>query len=186
MRLWIRLAAVPLLLLAALPALSQVRGPVLTKADEYAVLFGRVWTARELSWVAAGICVLLVFCGWPRGMAWRRYLPEVVFRGLFLTSVLVAPVFSVLLFPAGLLAAILPRTFWGRIVAIVLGILPILVHLADDTVFRMYLAPNSAYEGSPDPGLLLLATGVAFLVLMASASRSDRPPVLSPQAPSAS
>lgn len=184
MRLWIRLAAV--LLLTALPVQSQVRGPVLTKADEYAVLFGRVWSSRDLSWVAVGICLLLVFCGWPRGMAWRRYLPEIVFRGLFLASVLVAPVFSVLLFPAGLLAAFLPRTFWGRIVAIVLGMLPILVHLADDTVFRMYLAPRSAYEGGPDPGLLSLASGAAFLVLMASASRPDRSQVLSPPAPSAS
>jgi hypothetical protein len=195
MRLWVRLAVVLLLLLTALPILSQVgpassepvHAPVLNKADEYLVLFGREWSHRDLSLVALGICLLLAFSGWPRGVAWWRYLPEIVFRVLFLTSVLVAPVFAVVLFPAGLLAAFLPRTFWERLVAIVLGLLPILVHLGTiGAAFQMHLAPASAYRGGLDPGLLVLGSGVAFIVLMASAPHPDPPPVLSPQAPSVS
>jgi hypothetical protein len=145
--------------------------------DEYLVLFGRVWTRRDLYWVGLGLWLLLAVRGRPRGArfvsaeersrAWRRYLPGVVFRALFLASVLLAPVLSVLLFPAGLLAAFPPKQTWARVSAMMLGLLPLLIFLgALATAFAIHLA--SARSGVQwSAAAPVLATAAAFAVLMA-------------------
>jgi hypothetical protein len=145
--------------------------------DEYLVLFNRVWIRRDLYWMGLGLWLLLAVRGRPRGarfmsaeersQAWRRHLPGVLFRALFLASVLLAPVLSVLLYPAGLLAAFPPKQTWARVSAIVLGLLPVLIFLgALRVAFAIHMASTKAglQWGTLAP---VLATAVVFAVLLA-------------------
>jgi hypothetical protein len=145
--------------------------------DEFLVLFDRVWTRRDLYWMGLGLWLLLAFRGRPRGTrfetaeersrAWRRHLPGVLFRALFLAAVLLSPVLSVLLYPLGLLAAFPPKQTWARISAIVLGILPLLIFLgALSEAFAIDMASTKAglQWGTLAP---VLATFLGFAILMA-------------------
>ncbi|MES1243204.1 MAG: M28 family metallopeptidase [Acidobacteriota bacterium] len=145
--------------------------------DEFLVLFGRVWIRRDLYWMGLGLWLLLAVRGRPRGMrfesaeersrAWRRHLPGVLFRALFLAAVLLTPVLSVLLFPAGLLAAFPPRRTWARVAAVVLGLLPLLVFFgALGVAFAVHMASTKAglQWGALAP---VLATAMVFAVLLA-------------------
>ncbi len=144
--------------------------------DEFLVLFNRVWIRRDLYWMGIGLWLILAFRGRPRGAkfetaeersrAWRRHLPGVLFRALFLAAVLLSPVLSVLLFPLGLLAAFPPKRTWVRISAIVLGLLPLLIFLgALGEAFAIGLASTTAglNWGTLAP---VLATGLVFAILM--------------------
>jgi hypothetical protein len=145
--------------------------------DEFLVLFNRVWSRRDLYWLGIGLWLLLAFRGRPRGArfataeersrAWRRHLPGVLFRALFLAAVLLSPVLSVLLFPVGLLAAFPPKKTWARISAVVLGLLPLLIFGgALGVAFAIHMASTKAglQWGTLAP---VLATAVAFAVLLA-------------------
>jgi hypothetical protein len=153
--------------------------------DEYLVLFNRVWIRRDLYWMGLGFWLLLAFRGRPRGArfasaeersrAWRSHLPGVLFRALFLASVLLAPVLAVLLYPAGLLAAFPPKQTWARVTAVVLGLLPLLVFLgALGVAFAMHLASTKSGVrwGAIVP---VLATVVAFVFLLAGRKSPVQP-----------
>jgi hypothetical protein len=143
--------------------------------DEYLVLFNRVWIRRDLYWMGLGLWLLLAFRGRPRGArfataeersrAWRVHLPGFLFRALFLASVLLSPVLSVLLFPAGLLAAFPPKQAWARVSAVVLGLLPLLLFAgALGVAFAIDMASTKAglQWGTLAP---VLAAAVAFSIL---------------------
>jgi hypothetical protein len=108
--------------------------------DRYLSAFGRVWLQRDLLWGGFLLWVLLVFRGRPgrwrgasateHGRQMRSYLPGYLFRGLLLLALFLAPVFSVLLFPAAALALAPPRRAWMKALWIVLGLLPLLLFLA--------------------------------------------------------
>lgn len=145
--------------------------------DEFLVLFDRVWIRRDLYWLGIGLWLILAFRGRPRGArfvsaeersrAWRRHLPGVLFRALFLAAVLLSPVLSVLLFPAGLLAAFPPKRPRVRMAAIVLGLLPLLIFAgALRVAFAIGMASTRAglQWGTLAP---VLATAVVFAILMA-------------------
>jgi hypothetical protein len=105
--------------------------------SEYLVLFGRVWTRRDLVWLGFLVWMLLVWRGLPgrwrqrpvreRRQAGRAYLPGFAFRMLFLVSVFLIPTFmTLLLLPVALVALVGPaRTGVGRRVSCLLGGLPI-------------------------------------------------------------
>jgi hypothetical protein len=108
--------------------------------DRYLVACGRVWLRRDLIWAGFLLWALLVFRGRPgrwrggsaeeHGRQMARYLPGFLFRVLLLLAILLAPVFSVLLLPAAVLALLPPRPGWLRALWIVLGVLPLLCLLA--------------------------------------------------------
>jgi hypothetical protein len=145
--------------------------------DQYLVLFNRVWIRRDLYWVGFGVWLLLAWRGRPRGarfasaeeksQAWRRHLPGFLFRALFLVSVLLAPVLSVLLLPAGLLAAFPPKQTWARVSVVVLGLLPLMIFLgALEVAFALHVA--STRSGVQwETVLPVLATAAAFAIVMA-------------------
>jgi hypothetical protein len=144
--------------------------------DEYLVLVNRVWIRRDLYWLGLGLWLLLAVRGRPRGArfatveersrAWRLHLPGVLFRALFLASVLLSPVLSVLLFPAGLLAAFPPKQIWARVSAVVLGLVPLLLFAgALGEAFAIDMASTKAglQWGTLAP---VLATAAAFTFLL--------------------
>ena len=102
--------------------------------DQYLVLFGRVWLRRDLMWAGFLLWALLVLRGRPgrwrgssaaeHGRQMRSYLPGFLFRLLLLLAIFLAPVFSVLLVPAAILALVPPRPVWVRILWIAAGLLP--------------------------------------------------------------
>lgn len=171
-----RMEAWTIAVTAAVRRMDRLAGrPV--QDDEFLVLFDRVWIRRDLYWAGIGLWLLLAFRGRPRGArfetsaersrAWRRHLPGVLFRALFLAAVLLSPVLSVLLFPAGLLAAFPPKRTWARISGIVLGLLPLLIFAgALGVAFAIDLASTEAglQWGTLAP---VLATAVVFAVLVA-------------------
>src|SRR6185369_5027436 len=120
---------------AAVRRLDRLAGRPLPE-DLYLVVFGRVWLRRDLYWVGFLLWGLLVFRHRPRRAVWagetpeerrrrqRAGLPGFVFRMLFLAVVFVVPVFSVLLYPAALLAHVPPRKPLRRGLWIVLGLSP--------------------------------------------------------------
>jgi hypothetical protein len=136
--------------------------------------------------------VLLLFRGRPgrwrfasaeeRAREGRRYLPGLVFRLLFLLAVLLAPVLSVLLFPAALLAAFPPRKTWARILAVLAGLLPLLIYAAALTfALAAHLASRKAgFLGGWPAAVLIPGAAVAFVFLMVSRSR---PATLQPAPP---
>jgi hypothetical protein len=153
--------------------------------DEFLVLFNRVWIRRDLYWAGLGLWLLLAVRGRPRGArfasaeersrAWRLHLPGVLFRALFLASVLLSPVLSVLLFPAGLLAAFPPKQTWARISAAVLALVPLLLFAGALWVaFAIGMASTKAglQWGTLAP---VLATAAAFSFVLARRGTTARP-----------
>lgn len=106
--------------------------------SEYLVLFGRVWTRRDLIWMGFFVWMLLVWRGLPgrwrqrpaqeRRQAGRAYLPGFAFRMLFLVSIFLIPTFmALLLLPVAIVALVGPaRTGVWRRVSCLLGVLPAL------------------------------------------------------------
>jgi peptidase M28-like protein len=123
---------------AAVRRLDALAGRPLPE-DQYLVAFGRVWLRRDLLWAGFLLWTLLVFRGRPgrrrggsaadHGRQMRAYLPGFLFRVLLLLAIFFAPVFSVLLLPAAVLALIPPRPVWARLIWIAAGILPLLCFL---------------------------------------------------------
>jgi hypothetical protein len=106
--------------------------------SEYLVLFGRVWSRRDLVWMGFLVWMVLVWRGLPgrwrqrpvqeRRQAGQAYLPGFAFRMLFLVSVFLIPTFmTLLLLPMAMVALVGPaRTGVGRRVRCFLGVLPAL------------------------------------------------------------
>lgn len=159
--------------------------------DEYLAAFGRVWLRREIYWAGLAIWIVLVFRGRPgrwrqtsseeRVRQGRRYVPGFLFRVLFLAAVFLAPVLSVLLFPAGLLAAFPPKRTWARVLAVFAGLLPLLVYLASlGAAFSLHLASwEAGFQGGWLAAALLLGTAAAFLFLMTARRQTASPPASS-------
>lgn len=146
--------------------------------DEYLAAFGRVWLRREIYWIGLAIWIVMVFRGARHG---RRYVPGYLFRVLFLAAVFLAPVFSVLLFPAGLLASFPPKRTAARVLAIFVGLLPLLVYLASlGFAFAVRLASwKAGFQGGWSAAALLLGTAAAFVFVMSARRRAANPPASS-------
>jgi Peptidase family M28 len=150
--------------------------------DQYLVLFDRVWLRRDLLWIGFLIWVALVFTGRRPGR-WRGataddkarqqriYLPGYIFRLLLLLALFLAPVFSVLLLPAALVA-LLPerwrRPRWLCWLWILVGLLPLLAWLgALAGAFALHLATwRAGFLAGWPTALLLLATFAAWTVMI--------------------
>ena len=141
--------------------------------DEYLAAFGRVWLRREIYWIGLAIWIVLVF----RGARHGRHMPGYLFRVLFLAAVFLAPVLSVLLFPAGLLAAFPPRRSWTRVLAILAGLLPLLIYLASlGFAFAVRLASwRAGFQGGWHAAALLLGTAAAFVFVMTRRQAASPP-----------
>jgi len=171
---------------AAVRRMDKLAGRPISE-DEYLAAFGRVWLRRELYWIGLAIWIVLVFRGRPgrwrqtpseeRVRQGRRFVPGFLFRVLFLAAVFLVPVLSVLLFPAGLLAAFPPKRTWARVLALLAGFLPLLIYLASLWVaFSVGLASSKAgFQGGWLAAVLLLGTAAAFLLLMTARRQPPTP-----------
>jgi hypothetical protein len=143
--------------------------------DRYLVLLGRVWPRRDLLWVGFLVWVLLVFRGRPgrwrgasaeeHGRQMRTYLPGFLFRGLLLLAIFLAPVFSVLLLPASVLALFPPRRGGARALWILLGVLPFLLYLGALGMAFQAGAASGFQRGWP-AAVLIPATLLAYGLMM--------------------
>ncbi|HZF11819.1 MAG TPA: M28 family metallopeptidase [Thermoanaerobaculia bacterium] len=175
---------------AAVRRLDRLAGRPLPE-DRYLVVFGRVWLPRDLYWIGFLLWGLLVVRNRPRrrpeaeaeqnrreGRAWRqRALPGFLFRLLFLVSVFLAPIFSVLLYPAVLLAHFPPRRGYGRVLWIVLGLAPVALLL----YAILYAFAAEAVRGLAPGGEVVFVAGAlvayaAYIVLVVSPRGADRIP----------
>jgi hypothetical protein len=121
---------------ATVRRLDRLAGPPIPE-DQYLVAGGRVFLRRDLLQIGFVLWVALVFRGIPgrwRGATAeqrlrqrRRYLPGFVFRALLLVALFTAPILSVLLLPAAVLALFPPRRTALRVLWAVLGLLPLLI-----------------------------------------------------------
>lgn len=143
--------------------------------DQWLAAAGRVWLRRDLYWVGFVLWALLVARGLPgrfRGTAaaerrrkGRVYLPGFAFRAAFLLAVLATPVFSVLLWPAALLALVPSRHRAVRAVQLVLGLLPAVVWLGAIAAAAARGEVTGWALGLPATALLAAALGsYGFLV----------------------
>lgn len=147
--------------------------------DQYLVFFDRVWLRRDLLWIGFPLWVALVFAGRRPGR-WRGatvdekarqqriYLPGYIFRLLLLLVLFLAPVFSVLLLPAVLVALLPERWYRPRWLWILIGLLPFLLYLgtlAGTLALRLARWRAGFLPGWPT-ALLLLATFAAWTVMM--------------------
>ncbi len=149
--------------------------------DQYLALFGRVWSRRELYWLALAVWVLLVFQGLPgrwraagsteRRRRGRDYLPGFAMRLLLLACIMLLPVFTVvLLLPAALVAALPIGWRPGLRPAIAIAVAPALLTL----VALVVMTAQGQVEGfglSPVAALLLGACLVAQLAWIGRTSR---------------
>ncbi len=114
---------------AAVRRLDHLAGRPIPE-DQYLVVFGKVWLRRDLCWVGFLLWVALVLGHRRRdlrdGRDGRKGSDPAafVFRMLFLAVIFILPVFSVLLYPAALLAQAPPRRAAQRGLWIVLGLAP--------------------------------------------------------------
>lgn len=160
---------------AAVRRLDRLAGRPLSD-DEYLVAGGRVWLRRDLYWAGFLLWALLVLHFRPRRRdlaaetpearlaRQRAGLPGFAFRMLFLGAVFVAPVFSLLLYPAALLAHLPPRRPAQRLLWIALGVAPALLLLGA----ILYAHARRLVGGWALPGfatLLLAGAFAAWVVL---------------------
>lgn len=166
-------------LAAAVRQLDGLAGRPLPE-DRYLVLFGRVWPRRDLLWAGFLLWVLLVFRGRPgrwrgtsaaeHGRQMRTYLSGFLFRVLLLLALFLAPVFSVVLFPAAALALVPPRRNWTRAVSIAVGVLPFLFYLG---ALGMALEGGAAsgFKGGWGVAVLIPATLLTYALTVVRSSR---------------
>jgi hypothetical protein len=158
---------------SAVRRLDRLAGRPLPE-DQFLVAFDRVWLRRDLYWMGFLLWGFLVFRHRPRTWAGeipaerrrrqRAGLPGFVFRMLLLAAIFVAPVFSVLLYPAALLAHIPPRKPLQRGFWIVLGLGPtalLLLAIAGAAALDFV----RGYALGPFVTLLLAGTLAAWTVL---------------------
>ncbi len=167
---------------AAVRRLDVLAGRPLPE-DRYLVLFRRVWLRRDLIWIGFLLWVLLVFRGRPgrwrgtravdRAGQMRAYLPGFLFRLLLLLAIFLAPVFSVLLLPAAVLALFPPRPPWARAVWIAAGLLPLLVFLAvlGMAVGLTIASLDGGFQGGAPAAVLIPATLAAYAWTIARGPR---------------
>jgi hypothetical protein len=163
---------------AAVRRLDTLPGRPLPE-DQYLVLFGRVWLRRDLIWIGFLLWALLVFRGRPgrwrgvspaeHGRQMRAYLPGFLFRLFLLLAIFLAPVFSVLLLPAAILALVPPRAAWARAVWIAAGSLPIAIFLAalGIAVASRIATLDAGFQGGLAAAVLIPATLAAYAWMIA-------------------
>ena len=156
-------------LAAAVRRLDVLAGRPLPE-DRYLALCGRVWLRRDLIWIGFLLWVLLVFRGRPgrrrgistadRARQMRAYLPGFLFRLLLLLAIFLAPVFSVLLLPAAVLALFPPRPLGARAAWILAGLLPFLIFLAalGMAVGLTIASLDGGFQGGAPAAVLIPAT----------------------------
>jgi hypothetical protein len=154
--------------------------------DRYLSAFGRVWARRDLLWTGFLVWALLVFRGLPgrwRGASTeehrrqqRRYLPGFAFRLLLLFAIFLAPVYSVLLLPAALLALFPPRRVLARVLWILLGLLPLFAFLAALAFALARDLVGGPYQGGWLEAGLVLASLLAYAVVISRHPRHLRHP----------
>ncbi len=150
--------------------------------DQYLMMLGRVWTRREIVGIGMALWVLLVFRDFQDRMRARpgeRSMSGFVFRLLLVLLVLVAPVLSILLFPAALLALVPPpqkvlRRLWS-----VLGAVPLLLFAG--ALLAAYRMKLSGGLGARWEHIALLL--VAILAFALAVLRPPKPPAPAPVAP---
>ena len=160
--------------------------------DEYLVLFGRVWLRRDIYWVGLALWILMLVRGRPGRWSFRtkeesvregrRYAPGFAFRWLFLLAVFLAPVLTVLLFPAALIASFPPKRLWARLLLSLAGLLPLLIYAAA-LIFAILVglaSRKAGFEGGLAAGFLLPGAAAAFLFLMAASRKAPVRPISSP------
>jgi hypothetical protein len=163
---------------ATVRRLDRLAGPPIAE-DQYLVLGGRVWLRRDILMIGFVLWVALVFRGIPgrwRGASAeerlrqrRRYMPGFVFRILLLFALFAAPVLSVLLLPAAVLALAPPRRIGLRLLWAVLGLLPLGVYLFAlvDGVFAGVVSTRGGFTGGLPALLLITGTFAAYAVMIA-------------------
>lgn len=152
--------------------------------DQYLLLLGRVWTRREIVGIGMAFWVLLVFRDFQERMRARpgeRSMSGFVFRLLLVLLVLVAPVLSILLFPAALLALFPPRRPALRRLWSLLGALPLLIFTA--VMVAAWRVKLSGGLGARWEHAALLV--VAILAFAVAVLRPPKPPAPAPAAPPA-
>ncbi len=185
---------------AAVRRLDALAGRPLFE-DQYLGVFGRVWLRRDLIWIGFLLWVLLVFRGRPgrwrgapaveRRRQLRFYLPGFLFRGLFVLAIFLAPVLSVLLWPAALLSLALPKPLPLRVLWAGLGWLPLAILLAGgiEALAGEILCASCGFQGGAAAAVLipatLLAYGISVVVRRGPSLRESGPREPVPQAPSA-
>jgi hypothetical protein len=164
---------------ATVRRLDRLTGAPLSE-DQYLVLNGSVWLRQPLWTLGAVLWGALVFRGIPgrwRGasaeerMRQRRaFMPGYGFRLLLLVVLFAAPLFSVLLFPAAVLALVPPRRGWLRLMWAILGLLPLAAYVLAliGGVFAGVVSLRGGFLENPLVLLLLVAGFVAYAVLLAS------------------
>jgi len=165
---------------ATVRRLDRLAGPPVNE-DQYLVLGGRVWLRRDLLMIGFVLWVALVFRGIPgrwRGASaeerlrqGRQYLPGFVFRLLLLLALFTAPVLSVLLLPAALLALAPPHRRALRLLWAVLGLLPLGVYLAALAagVKEGIVSTRGGFAGSPAALLLIAGAFAAYAAMLLAA-----------------
>jgi hypothetical protein len=151
---------------AAVRRLDHLAGRPIPE-DQYLVVFGKVWLRRDLCWVGFLLWVALVLGARRRDQLDRRRRTDpaaFVFRMLFLAVIFVLPVFSVLLYPAALLAHAPPRRAARRGLWIVLGLAPAAL-LLGAIALGAALGLVGGYALGPVATLLLAGTLAAWTVL---------------------
>lgn len=164
---------------AAVRRLDALAGRPLPE-DQYLAAFGRVWLRRDLLWIGLLLWMLLVFRGRPgrwrgtpaeeRRRQTRTYFPGFLFRVLLLLAVFFAPVFSVLLWPAALLALAPPRRTWTRVAWIAAGFLPLVVFLGvlGTASSQPVVHLEAGLQTGTSAAALILAVLASFAVTVAS------------------
>ncbi|HEV7515341.1 MAG TPA: M28 family metallopeptidase [Thermoanaerobaculia bacterium] len=147
---WVTAAA------AAGRRLDRLAGRPLAE-DQYLVACGRVWLRRDLYWVGFLLWGLLVF-------RQRAGLPGFIFRLLLLAVIFVVPVFSVLLYPAALLAHVPSRRPAERGLRVALGLAPAALLLVA-ILYGMARGLVRGYALGPFATLLLVGTLAAWAAL---------------------
>jgi hypothetical protein len=160
--------------------------------DRYLAAFGRVWSHRDLLWAGFLLWRLLVFRGRPgrwrgtsaaeHGRQMHTYLPGFLFRVLLLVAIFLAPVFSVLLFPAAALSLTPPRRVSLKILWIVLGLLPLLFFLGalGFAAAEHMVSLKRGFQGGWAAAVLIPAVFLLYGIVIARPERNASLPQVTP------